>query len=58
MPPGVEDQFGFAEPCQQWLSLDADMALVDSLKKFNCFDKVKGGNQPRIENKTQGCLEA
>lgn len=21
MPQGVEDQFGFAEPCQQWLSL-------------------------------------
>lgn len=34
------------------------MGLLDRLKKFNCFDKVKGGIQARIENKTKHCLEA
>jgi len=34
------------------------MAQLDRLKKFNCFDKVKGGIQARIENTTKHCLEA
>lgn len=55
---GLWDQFSFAQPCQQWLSKDADMAQLDRLKKFNCFDKVKGGIQASIENKTKHSLEA
>lgn len=34
------------------------MAQLARLKKFNCFDKVKGGIQARTENKTKLCLEA
>lgn len=43
---GMEGQFSFAESCPQWLA--GRCWQGSSLKKFSCFDKVKGGNQPPI----------
>lgn len=58
VPSAVKDQFGFAEPCHLWPCLRRWHGFGNSLKKFNCFEKVKGGNRPGTENKRKERLKA